>query len=116
MKKLNSWLSCGTVALLPAAGPVSAQNPPCLDLHLFAGVNITGISHGFWLGKHEVAQGEYLDVAGSNPSQFTGDLNRPVESVSWLDATNYCALLTAQQIGAGLIPPGSQYAQFYALY
>jgi len=67
------------------------------------------LSHGFWMGKHEVTQGEYLSVVGSNPSQFTGDLNRPVESVSWLDATNYCALLTAQQLAAGLIPPGSRY-------
>jgi formylglycine-generating enzyme required for sulfatase activity len=67
------------------------------------------ISHGFWLGKHEVTQGEYLAVVGSNPSQFTGDLNRPVESVSWLDATNYCALLTVQHLAAGLIPPGTRY-------
>jgi formylglycine-generating enzyme required for sulfatase activity/Leucine-rich repeat (LRR) protein len=67
------------------------------------------ITHGFWMGKHEVTQAEYAGVVGSNPSQFTGDLNRPVESVSWPDATNYCALLTAQQLAAGLIPPGSQY-------
>jgi formylglycine-generating enzyme required for sulfatase activity len=67
------------------------------------------ISHGFWIGKHEVTQGEYLAVVGYNPSQFTGDLSRPVESVSWLDATNYCALLTAQQLSAGLIPLGSRY-------
>ena len=67
------------------------------------------ISHGFWMGKHEITQGEYLAVLGSNPSQFTGDLNRPVETVSWLDATNYCAVLTAQHLAAGLIPAGSQY-------
>lgn len=67
------------------------------------------ISHGFWMGKHEVTQREYLGVVGSNPSQFTGDLNRPVESVSWLEATNYCALLTAQQLASGLISPGSRY-------
>lgn len=70
---------------------------------------IVTISHGFWMGRHEVTQGEYLSVVGSNPSQFMGDSSRPVESVSWPDATNYCALLTAQQLAAGLIPPGSQY-------
>src|SRR6266699_2433008 len=48
------------------------------------------ISHGFWMGKFEVTQREYLAVIGSNPSGFPGDLNRPVESASWLDATNYC--------------------------
>src|SRR5262249_30096443 len=40
---------------------------------------IVTISHGFWMGRHEVTQGEYLAVVGSNPSQFTGNLNRPVE-------------------------------------
>src|SRR5439155_16360904 len=71
--------------------------------------NTVTISHGFWMGKHEVTQGEYLAVLGSNPSQFTGDLNRPVETVSWLDATNYCAKLTEQDLAAGRIPAGSHY-------
>ena len=29
------------------------------------------ISRGFWMGKYEVTQGEYLAVMGSNPSYFT---------------------------------------------
>ncbi len=66
-------------------------------------------THGFWMGKYEVTQREYLAVLGSNPSQFTGDLSRPVETVSWLDATNYCAKLTQQELTAGRIPPGSHY-------
>ena len=52
------------------------------------------ISSGFWMGKYLVTQGDYLSVIGTNPSTFTGDLSRPVEQVSWLDATNYCAALT----------------------
>jgi formylglycine-generating enzyme required for sulfatase activity len=36
-------------------------------------------------------------------------LDRPVETVSWLDATNYCAKLTQQDLVAGRIPPGSRY-------
>jgi formylglycine-generating enzyme required for sulfatase activity len=67
------------------------------------------ISRGFWIGKYEVTQREYLAVIGSNPSQFLGDLNRPVETVSWLDATNYCARLTQQDLAAGRISPGSHY-------
>lgn len=67
------------------------------------------ITHGFWMGKFEVTQREYLAVIGSNPSGFPGNLDRPVESVSWLDATNYCAKFTQQELAAGRIPPGSHY-------
>jgi formylglycine-generating enzyme required for sulfatase activity len=67
------------------------------------------ISRGFWMGRHEVTQREYVDVIGANPSQFTGDLNRPVECVSWFDATNYCSQLTARERAAGRLPAGYLY-------
>jgi formylglycine-generating enzyme required for sulfatase activity len=67
------------------------------------------LSRGFWIGKYEVTQGEYLAVTGENPSGFPGDLNRPVESVSFFAASNYCFLLTAQELASGRIPPGSHY-------
>jgi formylglycine-generating enzyme required for sulfatase activity len=67
------------------------------------------ITRGFWMGKYEVTQGEYEAVIGSNPSGFPGVADRPVETVSWLDATNYCARLTQQDLAAGRIPPGSHY-------
>jgi formylglycine-generating enzyme required for sulfatase activity len=67
------------------------------------------ISRGFWIGKYLVTQGEYEAVVGNNPSFFTSangysdDPTLPVESVSWFDATNYCALRTQQEQAAGLI-------------
>lgn len=67
------------------------------------------LSHGFWMSKFLVTQREYLSVIGSNPSGFPGDRNLPVESVSWLDATNYCAKLTQQDLAAGRIPSGTHY-------
>ena len=67
------------------------------------------LTRGFWIGAFEVTQAEYLSVTGTNPSLFPGDPNRPVSSVSWPDATNYCALLTQRELAAGRIPPGSQY-------
>src|SRR2546422_4156253 len=76
------------------------------------------LTKGFFMGKYEVTQGEYPSVVGSNLSFFNGvrngtnygtDLSRPVESVSWKDATNYCAQRTQQETVAGLIPAGSQY-------
>jgi len=71
-------------------------------------VNVT-LTRGFWIAKYEVTQGEYLAVMGVNPSNFPGDLSRPVSSVSWHDATNYCAKLTQRERAAGRIAPGSFY-------
>jgi len=70
---------------------------------------MVALNRGFWIGKYEVTQGEYLAVTGENPSGFPGDLNRPVESVSFFAASNYCFLLTAQDQASGRIPPGSHY-------
>jgi formylglycine-generating enzyme required for sulfatase activity len=67
------------------------------------------ISRGYWMGKYEVTQGEYLAVMGSNPSTFTGDTKRPVESVSWLNATAYCAALTLRERAAGRIGTNAVY-------
>ncbi len=77
------------------------------------------ISRGYWMGKHEVTQGEYLAVMGSNPSYFTTndwngnpippDLSRPVEAVSWTDATVYCAALTERERVAGRIGTNALY-------
>ncbi len=70
---------------------------------------VVTISRGFWMGKFEVTQREFLEVQATNPSSFTGDLSRPVESVSWIDATNFCANLTERDLAAGRIPPGTLY-------
>ncbi|MCX6906079.1 MAG: SUMF1/EgtB/PvdO family nonheme iron enzyme, partial [Verrucomicrobia bacterium] len=59
------------------------------------------ISRGFWMGKYEVTQGEYMALIGSNPSQFKGDPTRPVEWVTWDDAKAYCATLTDHERVAG---------------
>jgi formylglycine-generating enzyme required for sulfatase activity len=72
------------------------------------------LTKGFYFGKFLVTQADYLVVIGRNPSFFNGgaygtDLSRPVEQVSWNDATNYCAQRTQQEAAAGLIPAGSQY-------
>jgi formylglycine-generating enzyme required for sulfatase activity len=67
------------------------------------------LTKGFYVGNYLVTQGDYLAVLGSNPSFFRGDTNRPVEQVSWNDATNYCAKRTLREVALGLIPAGSQY-------
>jgi formylglycine-generating enzyme required for sulfatase activity len=67
------------------------------------------LTRGFFIGKFEVTQGEYVAVVGDNPSGFTGDTNLPVETVSWTMATNYCRLLSLQEAGAGRLPAGYTY-------
>ena len=43
--------------------------------------------------KFEVTQQLWQDVMGSNPSYFTGNLQRPVESVSWNDCQTFISKL-----------------------
>ena len=67
------------------------------------------ITRDFWMGKHEVTQAEYAAVVGRNPSHFTGDSNRPVEKVTFFDASNYCATVTQRERKAGRLPAGYEY-------
>ena len=43
----------------------------------------------FYIGRYEVTQKEWIEIMGSNPSQFKGD-SLPVEMVSWYDCVEYC--------------------------
>ncbi len=70
---------------------------------------VVTLTKGFWIGAHEVTQAEYQMVMGSNPSIFTGDTNRPVEMVSWVNAVSYCTTLTTTERMAGKIPEGWSY-------
>jgi hypothetical protein len=96
------WIPAGTFTM---GSPASEQDR---DSDEGPQTQVT-ISRGFWLGRHEVTQAEYQAVIGSNPSYFTGDANRPVEQVSWIDATNYCAKVTAAEQAAGRLPAGWVY-------
>ena len=81
-----------------------------VDRATFEGPQMTvAISQGFWMGKYEVTQGEYLELMHTNPSYFAGDNNRPVELVSWNDATSFCAQLSERERAAGRIATNSVY-------
>ncbi|MCL5097247.1 MAG: formylglycine-generating enzyme family protein, partial [Candidatus Omnitrophica bacterium] len=67
------------------------------------------ISQSFWIGKYEVTQGEYQELMGNNPSGFIGDSNRPVDSVLWSSATNYCGKLTDRERAVHRLPDGYVY-------
>ncbi|MDE5805440.1 MAG: formylglycine-generating enzyme family protein, partial [Paramuribaculum sp.] len=47
----------------------------------------------FLIGKTEVTQELWEAVMGTNPSNFTGEENLPVEKVSWTDCNNFITKL-----------------------
>ena len=55
------------------------------------------ITHPFYLGTHQVTQGQYQAVMGNNPSHFKGSDDLPVENVSWLDAVEFCNKLSERE-------------------
>ncbi|WP_051424284.1 bifunctional serine/threonine-protein kinase/formylglycine-generating enzyme family protein [Aphanizomenon flos-aquae] len=47
----------------------------------------------FCMGKYQLTQAQYQAIMGTNPSRFKGD-NRPVETVSWNNAVEFCEKLS----------------------
>ena len=90
------WCLTGGSAL-QAAGP--AQFP----------FEVVRVEAGdYWVGKYPVTQAQYAEITGENPSAFLGP-TRPVDSVSWDDAVDFCAKLTAREHAAGRLPPEYAY-------
>lgn len=50
----------------------------------------------FYLGKYEVTQKQWQNVMGSNPSNFTGCNNCPVENISWIDIQDFIQRINAK--------------------
>jgi formylglycine-generating enzyme required for sulfatase activity len=101
------WIPPGTFVM---GSPTSEASRSSIETQ-----HTVTLTQGFYMGKYQVTQGEYLALMGSNPSYFTPangysqDLNRPVEEVSWYDATDYCVHLTQQEQAAGRLPTGWVY-------
>jgi formylglycine-generating enzyme required for sulfatase activity len=55
------------------------------------------ITKGFYMGAFEVTQGQYQKVMGNNPSNFKGEDNLPVETVSWDAAVEFCKKLSQKE-------------------
>ena len=50
----------------------------------------------FFMGKYPVTQAQYRQITGQNPSYFKNNDQRPVESISWDDAVEFCEMLSKQ--------------------
>ena len=47
----------------------------------------------YYIGQTEVTQALWHEVMGTNPSKFSGNLQRPVEQVSWNDCQTFLSRL-----------------------
>jgi|GEM_PF-2762019 len=90
------WVNPGRVLL---ADPIGSDND-------------TGVtfSQGFWLASTELTQAQWQVVMDDvpAPSFFRGS-DRPVESVSWHMAMEFCHRLTERERAAGRLPEGYAY-------
>ncbi len=59
--------------------------------------HLVRIDKPFYLGIHEVTQGQYRAVTSDNPSHFKGSDHLPVEQVSWLEAVEFCNVLSKRE-------------------
>ena len=65
------------------------------------------LSKDYYLGKYPVTQIQWHAMMGNNPSKFKGDNNRPVETVSWNEAKEFCDELNKRY--AGKLPYGYKF-------
>ncbi|NES75484.1 MULTISPECIES: bifunctional serine/threonine-protein kinase/formylglycine-generating enzyme family protein [Okeania] len=62
----------------------------------------------FCMSKYSITQDQYLVIMGENPSYFKGG-NRPVERVTWHNATEFCQRLSQKTRKTYRLPSESQW-------
>ncbi|MDD2716995.1 MAG: SUMF1/EgtB/PvdO family nonheme iron enzyme [Candidatus Wallbacteria bacterium] len=68
------------------------------------------ITKGFWLGKTEVTQAQWLQIMGNTPSYFpAGYPNCPVEQVSWTDCQSFITSLEVHGYGTFRLPTEAEW-------
>ena len=85
-----------TFKMVPVAGGTftmgfTGDTPDSDDSNALPAHQVTLSSYS--IGETEVTQALWVAVMGSNPSNYTGDANRPVESVSWNDCQQFITQL-----------------------
>ena len=88
--------SAGGVVLvyIPPGSFVMGQNSEDKD---YSPQHNVEISSGFWMGKYEITQKQYFDIAGVNPcegSKYGEGDNLPVYNISWYEAVLFCNKLS----------------------
>ena len=81
--------------MLPVAGGAFKMGSPDSDTDAWDNerpMHLVTLSD-YYMGETEVTQALWLEVMGKNPSSYRGDLQRPVESVSWNDCQEFITKL-----------------------
>lgn len=73
------------------------------------------LTAGFWFGKHEVTQAEWIQVMATEPWKSKATTTKegddfPATFVRWDDALEFCRKLTEQERKAGRLPNGWEYS------
>ncbi len=91
--------------------PITLTLEKTRDFTNSSNLALVWMNEGYWVGKYEVTQAQYEQVMGrgANASVFRG-ANRPVENVTWQQATDFCTRLTEIELAAGKLPAGYRYA------
>ncbi len=63
------------------------------------------LTAGFWLADSTCTQELWIAVMGDNPSEFTGDLQRPVDKVTWPALQLFLSKANERVCGAGISVP-----------
>ena len=64
---------------------------------------------GFWLGKHEVTQGQWKRIMGSNPSHFKKGDRFPVEQLSWNNVQRFIRRLNSRGSASFRLPSEAEW-------
>ena len=67
------------------------------------------LTQGFWMGKYEVTQAQWLTLMQTNPSLFTDNPNRPVDRVTWDQAQTFVAALNTLEQGTFRLPTEAEW-------
>jgi formylglycine-generating enzyme required for sulfatase activity len=97
---------------LPNAGEVTKTVTLARDKDFIAACGMPMIwvpAGNFWSAKYPMMQNEFELVAKYNPSFFR-NANRPVETISWDNASAFCDKLTDYEREAGKLPAGYKYS------
>lgn len=96
-------------------GSFRMGGPPSEDFHHKdeAQVDVT-LTKGFWMGQHEVTQGEWEQVMGPTvwkrtPFDKAGP-NYAATNICWEDAVEFCQQLTAREHADGKLPKSLEYS------